>query len=326
MDFFFVGLLLVVMVGGKKRLIVESLLLDSWFENLERAHQSFIHAHHCSSIIELVTIVRGRENSDELSLGKEFVSVFNDLMRSADQIKIVFAQELFDNVSAESEGDSSVILTPSRDSFFGIGPKQIAEKTRVGNVRRSRDLANLLHGVKLRAQSSMHAEDFFVNDGGNRHAVEAVRESFPELDAVSSLAFVVKTINSVDGSALVVSTQDEKVFRIFDFVSKQKTNRFQALFSTVDVISQEQIVGLGRETSVFKEAQKVVILAMNITANFNGCFKFEKRRLGEENLSRLENESANFGFCQLDLLSWSASTNFEQFVDDCININVVLHD
>ena len=52
----------------------------------------------------------------------------------------------------------------------------------------------------------MHAEDFIIDDGGNGQAIESVCESFPEFDVVSSLAFVVKAVNSVDGSALVISS------------------------------------------------------------------------------------------------------------------------
>jgi len=44
----------------------------------------------------------------------------------------------------------------------------------------------------------VHAKDLLVNDGGDWEAVEAVRESLPQLDVVSSFAFVIKSVNSVD--------------------------------------------------------------------------------------------------------------------------------
>ena len=44
----------------------------------------------------------------------------------------------------------------------------------------------------------MHGENLFVNDGGNRQAIETVRERLPKLDVVSSLAFVVEAVDAVD--------------------------------------------------------------------------------------------------------------------------------
>jgi hypothetical protein len=67
----------------------------------------------------------------------------------------------------------------------------------------------------------MHAEDLFVNNGCNGQAIEAVSESFPQFDVVSSLALIVEAVNTVDGGALVVSSQQEEVLRVLDFVSQQ---------------------------------------------------------------------------------------------------------
>lgn len=64
----------------------------------------------------------------------------------------------------------------------------------------------------------MHSEDLLVNNGGNRQAVKAVSECFPELDVVATLALVVKSINTVDRGAFVVSAKDEEIFGVFDLV------------------------------------------------------------------------------------------------------------
>lgn len=52
----------------------------------------------------------------------------------------------------------------------------------------------------------MHCEDLFVNDGCNWQAIEAISERFPQLDVVPSFAFVVESVDPVDGGALVVPT------------------------------------------------------------------------------------------------------------------------
>ena len=57
----------------------------------------------------------------------------------------------------------------------------------------------------------MHGEDLLINDGGDGQAVEAVGEGLPKLDVVASLALVVETVDTVDGSALVVTAENEEV-------------------------------------------------------------------------------------------------------------------
>jgi hypothetical protein len=98
----------------------------------------------------------------------------------------------------------------------------------------------------------VHGEDLLVNDGGNRQAVEAVGESLPQLDVVSSLALVVEAIDTVDGGALVVATQNEEVLGVLDLVCEEQADGLERLLTTVDVVTEEKVIGLWGETAVFK--------------------------------------------------------------------------
>ena len=113
----------------------------------------------------------------------------------------------------------------------------------------------------------MHGEDLLINDGGDGQAVEAVSESLPKLDVVASLALVVETVDAVDGSTLVVTAENEEVLGVLDLVRQQKADSLERLLATVDVVTEEEVVGLGREAAVFEETEKVVVLAVNITAD-----------------------------------------------------------
>lgn len=113
----------------------------------------------------------------------------------------------------------------------------------------------------------MHTKNFLVDDSSNGEAVEAVSESFPKLHVVSSFAFVIKSINSVDGGTFVISSEKEEILRVFDFVCHQQADGLQALSSPINVITKKKIVGIWREAAIFKEAKQVVILTMNITNN-----------------------------------------------------------
>lgn len=113
----------------------------------------------------------------------------------------------------------------------------------------------------------MHGEDLLVNDGGNGQAVEAVGKSLPKLDVVASLALVVESVNTVDGRALVVAAEDEEVLRVLDLVCQQKADGLEGLLATVDVVTEEEVVGLWREATVLEEAQKIVVLTVNVTTD-----------------------------------------------------------
>jgi hypothetical protein len=134
-------------------------------------------------------------------------------------------------------------------------------------IGRSHNTTDLFHGVQIRAQASVHREDLFIDDGSDWQAVEAVRKCLPQLDVVSTLAFVIEAIDAVDGRALVVASQDEEVLGVFDLVGKQEANRLEGLLAPVDIVAQEKVVGLRREPAIFEETQQVVILAMDVTTD-----------------------------------------------------------
>lgn len=72
----------------------------------------------------------------------------------------------------------------------------------------------------------MHAEDFLVNQCGNRQTVKDIREDLPESDGVPAFALVVESINAVDLRALVIPTQQEEVLWVLDLVAHEKAYRF----------------------------------------------------------------------------------------------------
>jgi len=230
----------------------ELLFLLSRFQNLERAQQALIHTHHGSGIVKLAAIVGCAKKRNQLSLGEELVTVFDNLMGAAYQIHVMLLQEPRDDIGAEGERYTTVILAPASDIFVGVGPEEIAEESAVGDISWAHDAANLLHGVEIRAQTTMHCEDLLVNDCCNGQAVEAVSEGLPELDVIPSLALVVEPVDPVDGSTFVIATQDEEVFGVLDLVGKQKADGLERLLSAVDIVSKEEVVCLRRETAIFE--------------------------------------------------------------------------
>ena len=63
----------------------------------------------------------------------------------------------------------------------------------------------------------------------------------------------------------MVSSEDEEVFGVFDLVGEEKADGFKRLFSSIDIVTQEEVVGFGREPAVLEKPQKVVILSVDVT-------------------------------------------------------------
>lgn len=129
------------------------------------------------------------------------------------------------------------------------------------------DTTNLLHRVEIGTQTTVHGEDLLVDDGSNWQAVEAIGKGLPQLDVISSLAFVVETVDSVDRGTLVVTAEDEEVFRVFDLVGQEQADGLKGLLSTVDVVTKEKVVCLWWETAILEKTEEIVILAVDITTN-----------------------------------------------------------
>lgn len=111
----------------------------------------------------------------------------------------------------------------------------------------------------------MHAQDLLIDESGNRQAVKAVSEGLPKLDVVSALALVVEAIDTVDRGTLMIASEQEKVLGVLDFVSEQEAHGLEGLLATVDVVSQEEVVCIGGEATVFEQSEQVVVLPVNIT-------------------------------------------------------------
>ena len=165
-----------------------------------------------------------------------------------------------DQRRSQSRPQSGIYISVSRvhlQRFLKI-------ETYVGGAH---DTSDLLHGVEVGAQATVHGEDLLVNDGGNGQAVEAVGESLPQLDVVSSLALIVETVYEVDGGTLVVAAQDEEVLGVLDLVGQEKADGLEGLLATVDIVTEEEVVGLRWEATVLEETEEVVVLAVNVTAD-----------------------------------------------------------
>lgn len=232
-------------------------------------------------------------------------------MGTADQVEIVLVKELCNNVLAKSEGNAAVILSPSINVLIRIGPKKITKKAGIGNVRGADDALDLIETGELGGQATVRAEDFLIDDTSAGEAVEAVCESLPQLNAETALALVIETVDAVNGRTLVVATENEEVFRILDLVGEQDADRLEGLLATVNVVTKENVIRLGRKATVFEKAKQIVVLSMDVTTNLDGGLKFQKHWLANQQITTAEAEHLDLRLGQIHLLSGTGSSDAE---------------
>lgn len=129
---------------SRTSLVGKSLPLFRWLEDLEAAHESVINTHHCPRIVEFSAIIGCREKRHELSPCKEFVAVLDDLMGSANKVKVMLVKELSNNILAEGEGYSAIVLSPPVNVFVRIRPKEITQQSGVRNIGGSHNTLDLI--------------------------------------------------------------------------------------------------------------------------------------------------------------------------------------
>mmetsp|Transcript_119900 Transcript_119900/g.187270 ORF Transcript_119900/g.187270 Transcript_119900/m.187270 type:complete len:202 (-) Transcript_119900:79-684(-) len=197
----------------------------------------------------------------------------------------MFLQEAAHYIRPKNEGNSTIIFCPSCDVLIWVSPQEITNQTCVWHIRWTHQATDLVEVIYLWRQTSMHAHNLLVDKSTNRHAIEDVAELLPHLDVVAPLALIVEPVDPGDRCTFVVSSQLEKVFRVFRLVRKHQRDGFETLLTAIDVVTEEDIVALGWHSTILEEAQEIVVLAMHIAADFNGRFELKQRTLAQEDFA-----------------------------------------
>jgi len=69
----------------------------------------------------------------------------------------------------------------------------------------------------------------------------------------------------------VVTTENEEVLGVLDLVGQEEADGLEGLLATVDVVAEEEVVRFGREAAVFEQAQKIIVLPVDVTTDLDGC-------------------------------------------------------
>lgn len=203
--------------------------------------------HDCSLISASIAVVRGREDSNDSLIMSMAESVHNELMSSADHLQLILMQELLADIRTEGIASTSWGNSPSGLVLIGVRPQKVAHGSLRNNVLESIHFFDVVEGIDSRGESSVKAEEFGVNEGGEWQVRENVSKPLPDvIVAVFLQAFIVKAIDFIDFLALMVASQDGEPIFISALQSKNKREGLNRVIASIDVISHEKIVSVGR--------------------------------------------------------------------------------
>jgi len=143
----------------------------------------------------------------------------------------------------------------------------------VRNFLYSVKISYLIERVKAGRKPSMQTKDLVLNNSCQRQKIKQVRKKLPHIGiAVFAHALIIETINLGDLSTFVIASKNSDAFSVAYFETDKQSDCFNGVVTSVYVVTHEEVVSVWRFASDLEELNKIVELAMNITANSNWAF------------------------------------------------------
>lgn len=136
----------------------------------------------------------------------------------------------------------------------------------------------------------MNAEELLVHDSGERKGAEGLHAGLVHDLGVLVLALELEGEVVGQVATLVVSSQQPEGLGVVNLQTPKVEDTLYAEVTTVDVVTKEQVSGLGRVAANFKQLHEIVVLAVDVTADGDGGVHLEKVGLGAQELCALAND------------------------------------
>jgi hypothetical protein len=83
----------------------------------------------------------------------------------------------------------------------------------------------------------------------------------------------------------MISSEKKEVLRMLNLVTEEEEDGFQTLFPSIDIIPEEEIVGIWWETTHFEESNQVRVLPVDVSHDFDRRGQLDKSWLAEEHFT-----------------------------------------
>lgn len=136
----------------------------------------------------------------------------------------------------------------------------------------------------------------------------------------------VEAVDASDGGRLVVAPQNGELVGVLYFEGKEEADGLDALPAPINIVPQEQVVGLGREAPVLEEPQHVVVLPVHIPAYFDGGAHLNQHGLLQKDRLHGADKSEDILLLEFDHLAGLCRPHLQEGFDDLIDLQLVLLD
>jgi hypothetical protein len=135
-------------------------------------------------------------------------------MSTSNELQAIDVIELGRNLVTKEPASTTWRNSPCLD-ILRITPDQVAESTLMRNLLGTSNDTDLINSANLRAQTTMNAKNFTINNGGEDKEIENLAARLPDRRiAVLLLALFVETVDLSDLARLVVATDEGDLVRI----------------------------------------------------------------------------------------------------------------
>lgn len=135
----------------------------------------------------------------------------------------------------------------------------------------------------------MDAEDLIVDDAGEGQVIEHVGEVMPYCRvAVFARAFGVEAVGLGDAARFVVASDEVDALRVAEFEADEEGDCFDAEEAAVDVVPEEEIVGVGTVAANLEDLNHVEELSVYVS-------HYRHRREDVHDIALLHQQLFRFG-------------------------------
>jgi len=108
-----------------------------------------------------------------------------------------------------------------------------------------------------------------IDQSGQWQVIEEICEELPDVGiSILSQTLVVESVNLGDLTTLVVSSQNGYSVSISKLESNEQGNRFDGVVSSINVVSHEEVIRIGRVTADSEEFRQIVLNVSHIVERY----------------------------------------------------------
>ena len=270
---------------------VRALVRVFFVEHLEVSLPRLAQLQNGSQVARAVAVVRSRPHlrliselqtdCANLAVEEVLVAVHGNLMRATHELQSVDLVELLRHISAEDPASTAEVALEATPYILGtgvpfnirlrIGPEEIGIQSLVCHLLEAVDAVDVIDGADEGRKSSVDAHDLVVDERSNTHAVEHVHQVLPSVGVSVLLhALIVETVHLRDLSSLVVASQEGDAVRVTGLQSEEQLDGFYTEVAAVDVVSHENVFGVGHIASDAEQLLQIVELTVNVATHSAG--------------------------------------------------------